>query len=142
MVKRRYRNKTKKNSFLLKKKSQKRRTKNNTKRRYRNKTSKINKKNKKYLRRSYKQKGGFVLPFVPDFKNLARSIPYSMTSNYNTLNPPPYTAPANPTKHDINPHPAYDQYLRGDNDMVDPEKLLGPNLSKTFDESIRVTPKL
>lgn len=139
MVKRRYRNKTKKNSFLLKKKGQKRRTKNNTKRRYRNKT---NKKGKKYLRRSYKQKGGFVLPFVPDFRNLARSIPYTMKNNYNTLNPPPYTAPANPTKHEINPHPAYDQYLRGDNDMVDPEKLLGPNLSKTFDESIRVTPKL
>ena len=133
MVKRRYKNKTKKNSFLLKKKTQRRKSKKNTKRRYKNKRS---------FRKSYKQKGGFVVPFIPDFKSLVRSVPYKMSSNYNTLNPPPYPAPSNPIKHDINPHPAYDQYLRGDNEMVDPEKVLGPNLSKTFDESINVTPKL
>lgn len=130
MVKRRYKNKTKKNSFLLKKKTQRRKSKKNTKRRYKNKRS---------FRKSYKQKGGFVLPFVPDVKNLARSIPYGMTSNYNTLNPPAYPAPANPLEIQ-NPHPAYDQYTRGNNEMINPEKILGPNLSKTFDESIKVTP--
>lgn len=101
---------------------------------------KVNKKGKKSKKRfSKRQKGGFVTPFFPEFKNLYRSIPYKMSETHHILNPQPYPGPSNPTKGDINPHPAYDQYLRGHGDMLDPDVILGPNLADDFDESIKQT---
>ena len=101
---------------------------------------KVNKKGKKSKKRfSKKQKGGFVTPFFPEFKNLYRSIPYKISETHHTFNPQPYPGPSNPTKGDINPHPAYDQYLRGHGDMLDPDVILGPNLADDFDESIKQT---
>ena len=101
---------------------------------------KVNKKVKKSKKRfSKRQKGGFVTPFFPEFKNLYRSIPYKISETHNTLNPQPYPGPSNPTKKDINPHPAYDQYLRGHGEMLDPDVILGPNLADDFDESIKQT---
>ena len=102
-----------------------------------NKKGKKDKKSKK--RFSKRQKGGFVTPFFPEFKNLYRSIPYKMSETHHILNPQPYPGPSNPTKGDINPHPAYDQYLRGHGDMLDPDVILGPNLADDFDESIKQT---
>lgn len=89
-------------------------------------------------RNMIQQHGGFVKPFVPEFLNLMQSVPYKMSENYHTINPPAYPAPGNPDKVDINPHPAYDQYLRGNSKMVDPESVLGPNLKQQFDQSIKV----
>ena len=101
---------------------------------------KVNKKGKKSKKRfSKKQKGGFVTPFFPEFKNLYRSIPYKISETHHTLNPQPYPGPSNPTKGDINPHPAYDQYLRAHGEMLDPDVILGPNLADNFDESIKQT---
>ena len=99
-----------------------------------------NKKGKKSKKRfSKRQKGGFVTPFFPEFKNLYRSIPYKISETHHILNPPPYPGPSNPEKGDINPHPAYDQYLRGHGEMLDPDIILGPNLADNFDESIKQT---
>lgn len=109
-------------------KNQSRRTKN--KRGYKNRKSQ--------RRNMIRQRGGFVKPFVPEFLNLVESVPYKMSENYHTINPPAYPAPGNPDKVDINPHPAYDQFLRGNSKMVDPESVLGPNLRQEFDESIKV----
>ena len=112
-------------------------------RKYKNKNrrtkSKRGYKNQRTQRRNMiKQRGGFVKPFVPEFFNLMHSVPYKMNENYHTINPPAYPAPGNPDKVDINPHPAYDQFLRGNSKMVDPASVLGPNLRQEFDESIKV----
>ena len=85
----------------------------------------------------FKQRGGFVKPFYPEFKNLMAGIPYKISEHYHTLNPAPYPAPGNPEKVDINPHPAYDQFLRGNSKMIDPEEVLGTNLKQQFDNSIQ-----
>lgn len=96
-------------------------------------------KNRKSRRRMIQQRGGFVNPFGPEIKNLiTRDMPYKISEHYHKLNPAPYPAPGNPDKVDINPHPAYDQFLRGNSKMIDPADVLGPNLKQEFDQSIQV----
>tara|TARA_Y100001970_G_C14223609_1_gene854167 strand:+ start:2445 stop:2876 length:432 start_codon:yes stop_codon:yes gene_type:complete len=111
------------------KRQQRKYTKKQQRRQQRKKTS--------FRKKRLLQKGGFVKPFLPELKNLFRAIPYKASENYHTLHPKPYPAPGNPEKVDINPHPAYDQYLRGQSKMVDPSIVLGPNLKHQFDDSIK-----
>ena len=104
---------------------------------------KYNKKNKRSTKRSikrqnYKQNGGFVTPFIPEGKNLLRYFPYKFSETNNTFNPPNVPGPSN-VKGPINPHPAYDQYLRGNGNMIDPESAMGPKLPQIFDVSIKNT---
>ena len=128
---------------VLNKKSKRRpKTKKNTKkRRYK----------RKYVKKggatySYKpevvQSGGFVGPLLPEFSNLAKQIPYGLSTMYNGLNPPPVSAPANPMKHSINPHPTKDQYLRGKSQSLDKNEILGPKLPEIFDTHINANPPL
>tara|TARA_B100000963_G_scaffold219251_1_gene191193 strand:+ start:2993 stop:3424 length:432 start_codon:yes stop_codon:yes gene_type:complete len=122
-------------------------------RRYKNKKQRLTKRNRKSLSKNKKykqkqqrqqrqQKGGFVKPFIPEFKNLVRGIPVGISEHYHKINPEPYPAPGNPDKVDIDPHPAYDQYLRNTSKMIDPEQVLGPNLKRDFNESIKVNSKM
>lgn len=89
-------------------------------------------------RQNYKQNGGFVTPFIPEGKNLLRYFPYKFSETSNTFNPPNVPGPSN-IKGAINPHPAYDQYLRGNGNMIDPESAMGPKLPQIFDVNIKNT---
>lgn len=89
-------------------------------------------------RKSYKQRGGFVVPFIGEGYNLSRGAEYQLQSAYNLHNPPPYAAPSNPTNV-VNPHPAYDQYVTNNGKMIDPKNEMGPRLPEVFDNSISNT---
>ena len=110
----------------------------NKKNKRRPKTKKHTKKrkyNKKHVKKggatySYKpevfQSGGFVGPLLPEFSNLAKQIPYGLSTVYNGLNP-------NPTE---------DQYLRGKGPYLDKTEVLGPKLPEIFDTHIKANPPL
>ena len=127
------------NKKTYKKNNKRYNKKRHTLRKNKKSQKKYNKKNKRSTKRqNYKQKGGFVTPFIPEGKNLLRYFPYKFSETRNTINPPNVPGPSN-VKGPINPHPAYDQYLRGNGNMINPESVMGPKLPQIFDINIKNT---
>ena len=91
-------------------------------------------------RKTHKQKGGFIIPFVDAGKSVWRNGEYQFKTMRDSYNPPPYAAPSNPTSV-VNPHPAYDQYTASNGKMIDPENILGSRLPEAFNKSIISTKK-
>jgi hypothetical protein len=112
-------------------------TKNNRKSNSKKHNRRVNKNHVKMV-----QSGGFVGPLLPEFSNLFNQIPHGMSVLYNGLNPPPVSAPANPMKNSINPHPTKDQYLRGKGPFLDKNEVLGPKLPEVFDTHVKANPPL
>ena len=135
-------NKSKRNRYQGKNKRLTKRNRKTLSKKQRKQRKQRQQKKQRQQRQQVQQKGGFVKPFIPEFKNLVRFGPYKASENYHTINPEPYPAPGNPSKVDINPHPGYDQYLRGNNRMLNPDEILGPNLKQEFDDSIKSNPNM